>query len=128
MNNLLWALQVFLAVVFALHGWIYVTWPPSAAALIEKRQPSGRSLGLPPSLRTFIGICELLAVVGLILPGLTGILPWLTPLAAVGLIIVMVGAMVFHLSRQEISTAVISLVLVALCVLVAYGRIAIIRL
>jgi uncharacterized membrane protein YphA (DoxX/SURF4 family) len=128
MNNLLWVLQISLAVVFAVHGWVYTTWPPAAAAMIEKRQPDSKPLGLPPSLRTFIGICELLAAVGLILPGLTGILPWLTPLASIGLAIVMVGAMVFHLSRQEISTAVISLVLVAICVLVAYGRVSIVPL
>jgi uncharacterized membrane protein YphA (DoxX/SURF4 family) len=126
MNSLLWVLQVLLAVVFAVHGWVYTTWPPSAAALIEKR--NGRSLGLPASLRTLIGICELLAAVGLVLPGLTGILPWLTPLASVGLTLVMLGASGFHLSRQENSTAVISLVLVAICVLVAYGRVAIIPL
>ena len=127
MNNLLWVLQIFLAIVFAVHGWIYVTWPPSAAAMIEKRN-NGKSLGLPSSLRTFIGVCELLAAVGLILPGLMGILPWLTALASTGLIIVILGAMVFHLSRRETSTAVISLVLVVLCVLVVYGRVAIVPL
>ncbi len=128
MNNLLWVLQVFLAVVFALHGWIYVAWPPFAAAMIEKRQRDGKPLGLPPSLRTFIGVCELLAAVGLILPGLTGILPWLTALASAGLIIVMLGAVMFHLSRRETNTAVIGLVLVVLCVLVVYGRVAIVPL
>jgi uncharacterized membrane protein YphA (DoxX/SURF4 family) len=128
MNNLLWVLQIFLSVVFAVHGWIYVTWPPSAAAMIEKRQSDSKPLGLTPAFRTFIGVCELLAAVGLVLPGLTGILPWLTPLACIGLTIVMVGAMMFHLSRKEISTAVTSLVLVAICVLVAYGRVAIVRL
>ncbi len=127
MNNLLWVLQIFLAIVFAVHGWIYAAWPPSAAAMIEKRN-DGKSLGLPSSLRTFIGVCELLAAVGLILPGLTGILPWLTALASAGLIIVMLGAVIFHLSRRETSTAVISLVLVVLCVLVVYGRVAIVPL
>ncbi len=127
MNNLLWLLQVFLAVVFAVHGWLYITFPPSAAAWLEKQHP-GKPMGISPAFRTFIGISELLAAVGLILPGLTGIMPWLTPLAATGLIIVMVGAMTFHLYRKETSTAAISLVLVAICVLVAYGRIAIIRL
>ncbi len=123
MNSFLWVLQIFLAVVFAVHGWVYLTWPPTAAAMIEKR--NGRSLDLPASLRTFIGICELLAAVGLILPGLTGILPWLTPLASAGLILVMLGAILFHLSRHETSTAMISLVLVIICLLVAYGRLSI---
>ncbi len=124
MNNVLWVLQIFLAVVFAVHGWIYVTWPSSAAALIEKRN-NGKPLGLPPALRTFIGVCEMLATAGLILPGLTGVLPWLTPLACVGLTVVMLGASSFHLGRQETQTVVISLILVAVCVLVAYGRVAI---
>lgn len=127
MNNLLWALQIFLAIVFAVHGWLYITFPPSAAAWLEKQHP-GKPMGISTAFRTFIGVSELLAAVGLVLPGLTGILPWLTPLASVGLVFVMVGAVVFHLSRQEISTAVIGLVLVALCVLIAYGRIVIVRL
>jgi uncharacterized membrane protein YphA (DoxX/SURF4 family) len=126
MNNILWVLQVFLAVVFAVHGWVYLTWPPTAASMIEKR--NGRSLGLPVSLRTFIGICELLAAVGLILPGLTGIMPWLTPLASAGLVLVMLGAVMFHLLRHETNTAVISLVLIVICVLVAYGRLTIVPL
>ncbi len=122
MNIVLWVLQVFLAGVFAWHGWLYLTWSPSTDTWHEKRNPGGKPLGLPPAFRTFIGICELLATVGLILPGLTGILPWLTPLAAAGLTIIMIGSVVFHLSRQENSNVLISLVLVSICVIVAYGR------
>ena len=121
MNNILWILQIFLAAVFAWHGWIYTTWPASAEAWHEKHHP-GQPLGLSPKLRTFIGICELLAAVGLLLPWLTGILPGLTPLAAVGLTIVMLGSAAFHLSRQEYANVAISVVLVVLCVIVAYGR------
>jgi uncharacterized membrane protein YphA (DoxX/SURF4 family) len=121
MNSVLWIFQIFLAVVFAWHGWLYTTWPASAEAWHEKHHP-GKSLGLSPALRTFIGICELLAAVGLIVPSLTWILPWLTPLAAAGLIIVMIGSAVFHLSRHEYANVAISLVLVVLCVTVAYGR------
>ncbi len=120
MNIVLWVLQLLLAVVFAWHGWLYFS--GAAEEWHAKQHPGGKPLGLSPILRTFIGICELLATVGLILPSLTGILPWLTPLAAVGLTLVMIGAAVFHLSRHENSTVVISLVLVALCVIVAYGR------
>ncbi len=122
MNIALWILQIVLAVVFAWHGWLYLSWSPSTAAWFAKRNPSGEPLGLAPTFRTFIGICELLAAAGLILPGLTGILPWLTPLAAVGLTLVMLGAAVFHRSRQENSNIVLNLVLVAICVIVAYGR------
>ncbi len=121
MNSVLWILQIFLAAVFAWHGWMYATWPPPAEAMHEKLQP-GKSLGVSPKLRTFIGICELLAAVGLLLPWLTGVLPWLTPLAAVGLTMVMLGSAAFHLSRHEYANVAISLVLVALCVVVVYGR------
>ncbi len=124
MNTVLWILQIFLAVVFVWHGRLYVTWSAAAEAWHEKQHP-GKPLGLSPALRTFIGISELLAAVGLIVPSLTGILPWLTPLAAVGLTLVMIGAAVFHLSRQEYGTVTISLVLIVLCVIVAYGRFAV---
>ena len=123
MNIVLWILQVLLGVVFAAHGWIYATW--SASKLEQqhaKLHPGSEPLGLPPAFNTFIGISELLGAVGLILPGLTGILTWLTPLAAAGLAIVMIGAAVTHLSRRETSSAVLTVLLVALCVNVAYSR------
>ncbi len=122
MNIILWVLQLFLAVVFAWHGWMYLTWSDSTEKRLAKRNLGGKPLGLKPTFRTFIGACELLAAVGLILPGLTGILPWLSSLAAVGLTVVMIAAVAFHLSRQEKSTAVIGLALSVLCVIVAYGR------
>ncbi len=121
MNIVLWVLQVFLAVVSAWHGWLYLTWSASADAWHEKQHP-GKPLGLLPAFRTFIGICELLAAVGLILPGITGILPWLTPLAAAGLTIVMLGSVAFHLSRHEYTNVLISVVVIAICVIVTYGR------
>lgn len=125
MNSVLWIFQILLAVVFAWHGRLYVTWSAAAEAWHEKQHP-GKPLGLSPALRTFIGICELLAAVGLLIPGLTGILPWLTPLAAVGLTLIMLGSAVFHLNRQEYANVAISLVVVALCVMVAYGRFALV--
>ena len=123
MNSVLWILQVLLAVVFAAHGWIYATW--SASKLEQqhaKLHPGNEPMGLPPAFNTFIGICEILGAVGLILPGLTGILTWLTPLAAAGLAIVMIGATVTHLSRHENSSGVLTVVLIALCVIVAFSR------
>lgn len=123
MNIVLWILQVFLAVVFAVHGWVYATWSASKLEAQHARlHPGSEPMGLPPAFNTFIGICELLGAVGLILPGLTGILTWLTPLAAAGLAIVMIGAAVTHLSKHENSTAVLTVVLIAICVIVAYGR------
>lgn len=76
MNIVLWALQAFLAFVFAWHGWLYMASSETALnAWHEKQHPGGKPLGLPTALRTFIGASEILAAVGLILPSLTGILP-----------------------------------------------------
>ena len=69
-----------------------------------------------------VGLLELLGAVGVILPAVTGVLPWLTPLAAVGLALIMLSAIVFHLSRRERANALgLSLVL-AVAVFVAVGR------
>jgi hypothetical protein len=67
-------------------------------------------------------LTEVLAAAGLFLPGLTGILAWLTPLAAVGLVIVMIGALGFHVIRREYPNLVVNLILLTLAVIVAYGR------
>jgi hypothetical protein len=77
---------------------------------------------IPPGLRIFIGVAELLAAVGLILPGATRILPWLTPLAAAGLMIVMGSATAFHFSRDETNSAISAAVLFVLVTFVAYMR------
>jgi hypothetical protein len=77
---------------------------------------------VPRSLVTFIGICEILGAIGLILPALTGILPWLIPLAGVGLALIMLLAAVFHLMRREYPNIATNLVLLALAAFVAYGR------
>ena len=67
-------------------------------------------------------MCELLGGLGLLLPALTGILPWLTPLAAAGLALVMLLAMGFHATRRERPVIAFNTVLLLLAVFVAYGR------
>ena len=118
MNKLLtitlWTLQVLLAVAFAAHGWMMVA-PPA-----ELLQLMNEQLGV--TFRLFIGVAELLAAVGLILPGLTRIMPWLTGLAAAGLSIVMVSATVLHFSRGETSSAITTAILLVLTLFVAYMR------
>jgi DoxX-like protein len=74
------------------------------------------------ALTRFIGICELLGGLGLLLPALTGILPWLTPLAATGLALIMILAIGFHASRREWSAIGFNSVLLVLAAFVAYGR------
>lgn len=65
---------------------------------------------------------EILAAFGLILPGLVGVLPSLTALAAAGLVPIMIGAVVLHTSRKEVPPAIVTAVLLVLAVLVAGGR------
>src|SRR5262245_17774845 len=77
---------------------------------------------LPAPLHAITGAAELLAAVGLLLPGLTRIQTRLTPLAALGLVLVMLGAIVFHISRGEILNAVLNVVVAAVAAFVAYGR------
>jgi putative oxidoreductase len=110
----LWILQVLLAAMYVWHGLLFVA-PP--AELVEIMNAS-----IAPGLRMFIGVAELLAAVGLIVPSVTRILPWLTPLAAAGLMIVMGSATVFHFSRGETSSAISAAVLFVLVTIVAYMR------
>jgi hypothetical protein len=70
----------------------------------------------------FIGVCEVLGAMGLILPGLLSIRPGLTPLAAAGLVIIMVGATVITLAWIGVASALIPFVVGLLAAFVAYGR------
>ena len=70
-----------------------------------------------------IGLLELLAAVGLIVPQLTGILPWLTPLAALGLVLTMVGAVALHVIRGDgMKTISRNIFLILLTGIIAVGR------
>ena len=114
LNIGLWVLQILLALVFLAHGWMLLSLPASVAEQIRA------SIG--PALRIFIGVAEVLAAAGLTLPGITRIAPWLVPTAAAGLVPVMIGATVLHLARNEISSAVVTAILLALVSLLAYMR------
>ena len=114
MNIALWIVQVLLAVAFFAHGWLFLSPPPQIA---EQMNAS-----LPRWFQLFLGVAEILGAVGLILPGLTRILPWLVTWAAGGIMIVMVSATVLHLARGEMSSAAITLVLLAMATFVAYKR------
>ena len=114
MNIVLWVLQVLLAIAFFAHGWLFLSPPPDIARLMNE--------SLPRWFQLFLGVAEILAAVGLMLPGLTRILPWLVSWAAGGIVIVMVSATVYHVARGEIMSAVITLVLLAMAAFVAYAR------
>jgi putative oxidoreductase len=114
LNIALWVLQVLLAAVFLAHGWFMVAPPAEMVAMINAQLGEG--------LRLFIGVAEVLAAAGLILPGVTRILPWLTATAAAGLMIVMASAAVMHVFRGETSSAITVAVLFVLLTVVAYLR------
>lgn len=114
LNAFLWFIQVFLAVQYLFHGWIFIN-PPAAMA-------EAMAGMLNPGFRQFIGLTEVLASIGLVFPGLTRIAPWLTPLAALGLTIVMTSATVFHIGRNEVPNAISTANLLVLIAVTAYLR------
>ena len=101
LNIVLWIFQGLVALLMLFHSWLYTTMTPAKEKQMLERRPGMKPLGLAPAFRIFIGVAELFAAVGLILPGITHILPWLTPLAATGLVIVMVGSVIYHQRRGE---------------------------
>lgn len=114
MNIFLWILQILLAAQFLQHGIITV-FPPA-----EYVEIMNATLGI--GLRYFIGITELLAVLGLILPGLLRIYTWLLPLTLTGLMIIAASATVYHLFRGETSSAIYTAVLFIIITFVTYMR------
>lgn len=113
----LWGAQILLAAVFGLAGFMKATQPIADLAAMM-----GWPGQAPAALVRFIGIAELAGAVGLILPVLTGIMPRLTALAALGLTVIQVLAMGLHLYRGEFEVLPINLVLLALAVFVMLGR------
>ena len=88
-------------------------------AMNEARTP-GHGRGYSKPFMVFIGVCEIVGGLGLILPLALGIAPVLTPLAALGLAIIMVGAAAFHVQRKE--PPIPAVVCLVLCCFVVYGR------
>lgn len=117
MNIFLWIVAGLLALAFLGAG---------AMKLSRPREKLAASMGWvndfsAPMVKT-IGALEVLAALGLILPAATGIAPILTPLAAVGLVLVMIGAIITHLRRGEKQMIVVNVVLLILAAVVAWGR------
>ncbi len=114
MNIVLWILQVLLAILFAWHGWLFLS-PPAELVDIMNAQ-------FALWFRIFLGTAEVLAAFGLVLPAALRVLPWLTPLTAVGLMIVTASATVLHTSRGETGSAITTAVLFVVLTFVAYIR------
>ena len=113
MTYALWVVQGLLALLFLFAGGMKLVLPLEAL-----KGP----VALPGPFLRFIGVAEVLGAFGLILPGLLRMRPGLTPLAAAGLVLIMIGATVLTLASGDIAMALIPLVVGLLAAFVAYGR------
>jgi len=117
MNIALWIAQILLAVVFGMAGIMKTFQTEKAKQMLPWAKD--RSDGFV----RFVGIAELLGAIGLVLPLLTGIMPWLTPLAALGLAVIQLLAIFsVHLPKKEYNILPLNLVLLALSFFVIFGR------
>jgi hypothetical protein len=118
MNIALWIIAGLLAVAFLAGGAMKMIQPKEKLAASGFGFVEDFSAGAVKA----IGAVEVLAAVGLILPAALDIGPVLVPLAAVGVVLLMIGAIITHLRRHEAQAIVMPLALLALAVLVAWGR------
>src|SRR5262245_30354616 len=115
MNIALWIAQALLAAIFLFAGGMKLVVPIEE---MTKQMP----IPLPDWFLRFTGIVEVLGAIGVILPWILRIRPALTPLAAAGLVIVMIGATAYTLAAGDVATAPIPLTVGILAAFVAYGR------
>ncbi len=117
MGIALWVVQGLLAVAFLGAG---------ATKLSQPKEKLAKNMAwvedFSPGTVRLIGALEVVGAIGLVLPALTGILPWLTPLAALGLVLTMIGAALTHLRRTEYGNIAVNAVLLVLAAFVVYGR------
>ena len=118
MTYILWIIQVLLALLFLFAGGTKLVLP--IEVLTSMGSPN--QIHLPGLFIRFIGVCEVLGALGLILPGLLRIRPGLTAFAAAGLVIIMIGATVISFAADGVAGAVVPLVTGILALFVAYGR------
>jgi uncharacterized membrane protein YphA (DoxX/SURF4 family) len=117
MGIALWVVQVLVAAAFLVSG---------ATKLSQPKEKLLKNMAWvedfsQPTLR-IIGALEVLGAIGIVLPALTGIVPWLTPLAALGLVLTMIGAALTHFRRTEYGGIAVNAVLLILAAFVACGR------
>ena len=117
MNIALWIAQVLLALLFGMAGMMKTFQTSKAKGQLPwAKNRSDRFV-------QFIGISEILGAVGLILPMLTGILPWLTPIAAIGLsLIQLLAIFTEHLPKKEYNVIPVNIILLAFAVFIIAGR------
>ncbi|HET6669973.1 MAG TPA: DoxX family protein [Pyrinomonadaceae bacterium] len=118
MNIALWIVQILLALLFLFAGGTKLILPSE----VLQSMGSPNQIMLPGLLLKFIGLCEVLGALGLILPGLLRKRPSLIPLAAAGLVIIMIGAVVITIAGDGVAAGIFPLIVLILCAFVAYGR------
>lgn len=117
MNIALWIIQALLACAFLASGLMKIFQP------IEKQRAMMEWIKhTTPGIVRLIGVAEILIAAGLILPAALHILPWLTLVAAIGLIIIMSGAIVVHTRLNELAKATPAFVLLLLALVIVIGR------
>jgi uncharacterized membrane protein YphA (DoxX/SURF4 family) len=117
-NLYLWTAQVILAFIFFGSGIAKSMMSREKMAATGQTGAASQPLGLV----RFVAWCEILGAAGLVLPVALGTERFLTPLAAIGLAIIMVGAARIHRGLGESKAVAVNIALLALCVFVAYGR------
>lgn len=118
MNILLWIIQILLALLFLVAGVPKLIY--SVDELMRQAPPT--AIRFPDLFMKFIGVVEVLGALGLVLPGLLRRRQELTPLAALGLFAVMIGAIITTIMSGGVGEAIVPFVAGLLCVFVAYGR------
>lgn len=113
LSSALWIVQWLLALVFLIAG---------GSKLIMPIEEMTKEVAMPGAFLRFLGVAEVLGALGLILPGLLRIRPGLTPLAAAGLVLIMIGATSISLAIMGPALALIPLAVGLLAAWVAYGR------
>jgi uncharacterized membrane protein YphA (DoxX/SURF4 family) len=118
MNIVLWIVAAVLALAFLAAGLMKITQPKEKLAASGMGWTEGFGSGAVKA----IGVAEVAGALGLVLPALTGIAPFLVPTAAAGLVLLMIGAAITHLKRGEAQMVLVNVVLGALAAFVALGR------
>ncbi len=118
MTYALWIVQVLLALMFLFAGGTKLVLPLDVLASMG----SPNQIQLPGWFVRFVGVAEVLGALGLLLPGLLRIKPGLTPLAAAGLVVLMIGATALTIVADGVAAGVVPLMVGLLAAFVAYGR------
>jgi uncharacterized membrane protein YphA (DoxX/SURF4 family) len=117
MNTAIWIVQIALALIFVIAGGLKLVLPGDKIAA-----RLGREHGLSLSVMRSIGLLEVMGAIGVVLPAWMGILPWLTPLAAAGLLLTMIGATFENARHKHYPMIAVNVALALLAIFVIYGR------